>query len=171
VEARRKLIDELVGTGVPAVTAAQAGRPRAPYLAVLYLIIPLLVVGFLLSQREEAPATSGEPPAEQPSGGGDTGGGGDATLVAEGVAFDTDTISLPADQDVVVTLDNQDSLPHNFSVYADEAAADGQDDPLFQGENVDGGSSMDYEFTAPASGEYVFQCDLHPTMRGTATVE
>jgi plastocyanin len=167
---RRKLIDELVATGVPAVTASQVGRPRAPYLAVLYLLIPLLVVAVLLSQDEPSSSEpSGEAPAgEQPADGGGT--GADVTLVAESIQFDTDSISLPAEQDVVVTLDNQDTAPHNFALYPDEEAGASQADALFQGENVDPAQSVDYEFTTPARGEYYFQCDVHPAMNGTAGV-
>ncbi|HEX2236384.1 MAG TPA: cupredoxin domain-containing protein, partial [Actinomycetota bacterium] len=167
---RRKLIDELVATGVPAVTASQVGRPRAPYLAVLYLLIPLVVVGVLLSQNEPSSSEpSGEgPTAEQPGDGG--GGAGDVTLVAQNIQFDTDTISLPAERDVVVTLDNQDTAPHNFALYPDEAAGASQSDAIFQGENVDPAQTVDYSFSAPEPGEYYFQCDVHPAMNGVAEV-
>lgn len=100
-----------------------------------------------------------------------SGGGADVTLVAQSVAFDTDSISLPAAQDVTVTLDNQDTVPHNFALYETEEDADAQANALFQGDNVDGGASLDYEFTSPEKGDYVFQCDVHPAMRGSAAVE
>lgn len=171
---RRKLIDELVATGVPAVTAAGTGRPRAPYLAVLYLIIPLVVIVFLVGQAspsaetEPAGGTTEEP---APGGGGGGGGGGDVTLVASNLAFDTDAITLPADQDAIVTLDNEDTVVHDFSLYETEEDADAQASALFDGADVDGGDSIDYDFTTPAAGDYVFQCDIHPTMRGDATVQ
>ncbi len=138
-------------------------------LIALYPIVVAVVIGYTgIGAAEDA---HGEAVAQETTGGEGAAGGGDASLVAQSVAFDTDAITLPADQDVVVTLDNQDSLPHNLSIYADEADAEGQDNALFQGENVDGGSNITYEFTAPPPGDYVFQCDIHPAMRGTATTE
>ena len=38
-EARRKLIDELIRTGVPAVAAAQAGTQGGRWLASLYIVV------------------------------------------------------------------------------------------------------------------------------------
>ncbi|MFN2488590.1 MAG: plastocyanin/azurin family copper-binding protein [Actinomycetota bacterium] len=174
---RRKLIDDLIATGVPAVTARETGRPRAPYLAVLYLLIPLLVVAFLVS-RDGSPSSepAGDAAVEEPgAGGGDGGSSGgadaDATLVAQNVQFDTDSIALPAQTEAVVFLDNQDGVEHNFSLYPDEQAADAQGDAIFQGDVVGGGDGTEYAFESPSRGEYVFQCDIHPSMRGTATVE
>jgi plastocyanin len=152
---------------VPAVTATEAGRPRAPYLAVLYLLIPLVVVAYLVGNRtapEAPPAPNGG--TEQPGGGANA----DAALVAESVSFDSDRIELPADSEATLFLDNQDTLPHNVALYETEQDADAQQNALFQGETIDGGETVTYEFTTPAAGEYVFQCDVHPTMRGNAAV-
>jgi plastocyanin len=167
---RRRLIDELVATGVPAVSAAATGRPRAPYLAVLYLIIPLVVIAFLVAQPDAAPEPTGGAGETPADGGGAPPSNADVTLVAANLAFDTDSIELPADSDVVVALDNQDTAPHNFSLYETEQDADAQSGALFEGSDVAGGASTEYEFTSPAAGDYVFQCDIHPTMRGDATV-
>jgi plastocyanin len=174
---RRKLIDELVATGVPAVTAADVGRPRAPYLAVLYLLIPLVVVAFLVGQRN--PTTSAEPSgggttSETPAGGSGGGGnftGSDITLVAENIAFNTDQIGFPPKQDVSVTLENQDTVAHDFAIYQNEQDGQAQTNPVFRGDSVTGNASTTYEFRSPPKGGYYFQCDIHPTMNGEATVQ
>ena len=160
--ARRKLIDELVGTGVPAVAAADTLEPkRSPALALLYLLIPLLAIAFVLAQNDSAPAEAGHE-----GGGGE--GNGAITLSAANVAFDTNQLSLPADEETTIHFVNEDSAPHNFSIYETEAA----DKDLFVGRNIDGGSETDYEVPALEAGEYFFRCDLHPTsMTGSVTVE
>ena len=140
-------------------------------LIALYPIVVALVIAYTGIGTEAAGEAEGEVAQQAETGQGETSGGSDITLVAANVSFDTDSISMPAETDVTMTLDNQDSLPHNVSIYETEADADSQDNPLFQGDNVDGGASIDYEFTSPPPGDYVFQCDIHPAMRGTATAE
>ena len=59
--------------------------------------------------------------ARRRRGGG--GGGEGITVVAADIAFDTDTIELPADAPTKITLDNQDAgTPHNIAIYTDESA-------------------------------------------------
>jgi plastocyanin len=130
-----------------------------------------VVIGFTGIGTEAGAETESESAAATGQQEASSASGADVTLVAENIAFDTSEIAMPADQDVAVTLDNQDAVPHNFALYETEADADAQEPALFQGENVDGGATFDYEFTSPPPGEYVFQCDVHPTMRGTATTE
>jgi plastocyanin len=72
---------------------------------------------------------------------------------------------------VSVTLDNQDTVVHNFAIYESEQDAGGQRNPLFQGDNVDAGSEVTYEFRSPPAGDYFFQCDIHPTMNGDVSVQ
>lgn len=160
--ARRKLIDELVGTGVPAVSAHDTGERRSPALALLYLLIPIMAIAFLLANNDSAPAEGGG--GEEPPGG----DSGAITLVAANVAFDKDHLDIPADTATTVTLDNQDAVPHNFSIYEDDSA----EADLFIGPEVAAGASADNEVPALEAGEYFFRCDLHPTsMVGTVTVE
>ena len=154
---RRKLIDELVSTGVPAVTAAETGRARSPMFAVLYIVITLLAIA------AAAGAAGGEGGGETPpSPGPETG----ITLSAEGVAFNTNQFTLPADG-ATVHFENGDTVPHNIAIYQDDST----NQELFKGEVIDGGESIDYEIGALDPGEYYFQCDVHPAMNGTVTVE
>jgi plastocyanin len=158
--ARRKLIDELVGTGVPAVAAYDTGEKRSPVLALLYLLIPIMAIAFLLANNDSAPAEAahGEEGGEQAG----------VVLVAANVAFDTDTVTLPADEATTVTLENEDSAPHNFSIYEDDSA----EADLFVGAEIGAGAVTDYDVPALEKGEYFFRCDLHPSsMVGTVTVE
>jgi plastocyanin len=71
--------------------------------------------------------------------------------------------------ETVVHFENRDvsSVRHNIAVYENEKATEA----IFQGEIISGGTSVDYEFKAPAQGEYFFQCDVHPGMNGTVLVE
>jgi plastocyanin len=84
---------------------------------------------------------------------------------AAGVAFDTAELSLPADEETTITFNNDDSVDHNIAIYEEEGGEE-----LFKGEIVGGGSSSDYAVPALPSGEYYFQCDLHPAMNGSAVV-
>lgn len=110
--------------------------------------------------------TGGEPPGGGAPGGGAPGGAEPATVVAQGIAFDTDTISLPADQPSTLTFDNRDTVPHNIAIYTDSSLSEA----LFQGEIVTGPATAQYEVPPEPAGEYYFQCDVHPTMNGTVTV-
>jgi plastocyanin len=112
--------------------------------------------------REAAPAQSAEQPAAA--------SGGAVTLVAQNISFDTDQIELPANKDVSVTLENQDTAPHNFAIYRNEQDATAQTKPLFRGDPVDPNASDTYEFKSPPKGSYYFHCDIHPTMSGEVTV-
>ena len=146
---------------------------RVAVLEVVLIALYPVLVGVVLANTsigEETEAGASEAAAEAGAPATEEGAApsGDAiTLVAESIQFDTDAITVPAREEVTVTLDNQDTAPHNFAVYRDESAGEA----IFEGENVDAGASTDYEFTAPPPGEYYFQCDLHPTMNGTVTAE
>jgi plastocyanin len=100
-------------------------------------------------------------------GGGEGGGdGGEPAAVAVealNVAFDTDTIELPADAPSTIAFDNQDAgVQHNISIYSNPELAE----LLFQGELITGVDSIDYAIPPLAAGDYYFQCDVHPNMNG-----
>jgi plastocyanin len=104
----------------------------------------------------------GDPPPEE-------GGGGtaDASIAAEGTAFDTASLSWPADTEVTLTFDNRDDAAvagqHNVSIYDGDTA-------LFQGELISGPATVDYVIPPLEPGTYEFRCDVHPTMIGTVEV-
>ncbi len=103
-------------------------------------------------------------------GGGGAGGGGGGqgaavTVTAQNIAFDTDTIELPADTESTITLVNEDTEPHNIAIYTDDTVAEN----LFRGDTVTG-DRIDYTVPPLDAGEYYFQCDVHPTMNGSVVV-
>jgi plastocyanin len=103
-------------------------------------------------------------------GGGDQSGGGSAnvTVTASGIAFDTSTIDLPANQPSTIHFVNEDNATqHNIAIYP---SADDLANPLFRGELLTGPGEIDYEVDPLEAGEYYFHCDVHPTMNGTVSV-
>lgn len=145
--------------------AIVAYKPRldAVTMAELFVVVTYpIVIGIVLAQvgfggGGAAHGTEEAAPAEA-SG---------QVLSAASVAFDTDELTFAADEETTLPFDNEDSAPHNFSIYVDESA----EEDLFVGAEVPGGSAIDYEIPALEKGEYFFRCDLHPSMTGTVTVE
>jgi plastocyanin len=91
-------------------------------------------------------------------------------LSAQGIAFDMQTISVPAGASVTINFNNKDGgIPHNFSLYTDSTATP---PALFQGDIITGPATATYTFTAPGTpGTYFFRCDIHPLqMTGTFIV-
>lgn len=165
---RRKLIDELVNSGVPAVAAQGSGRPAAPFLAILYILIPILAIFVLLANDDgggEAAEHGGEPAAEAPAE------GDGLTVSAANIVFDTDTITVTAGEEAVIDFVNEDSVEHNISVYPDQEAGVAKADALFTGEIIQGGQETTYNVPAQEAGEYFFQCDVHPNMNGAYVAE
>lgn len=120
---------------------------------------------------EGAGGTGGGGPGEPGGGGGSPGGGGEPgggpTVVAQNIAFDTQTIELPPDAAGTITFENRDAgTPHNISIYSDERLGE----LLFQGELVTGPATIPYEVGPFPTGEYYFHCDVHPNMNGTVMV-
>lgn len=110
---------------------------------------------------EEPPAE--EPPAEEPAA-----EGASVTVSAENIAFDTGSISLPADTPVEFTLDNKEPVPHNLSIFPSADGPSGE--RLFVFEPFPGPGSQTHTIPALPAGTYYFHCDLHPNMSGTVTV-
>ncbi len=163
---RRKLIDELIATGVPSVAAADSGRARAPWLSVLYLLVPLAVVAFLIANGPTDTGTTPEPP---PAG---DGGGGVATdsMVAEGTAFDADTVRLAPNKETDFEIENRDTLVHNFVVFQTEEDATDPSSFLFKGPDIPAGATESFPIDPLKKGEYFFNCSYHASMNGTVEV-
>ncbi|MFM8998547.1 MAG: cupredoxin domain-containing protein [Actinomycetota bacterium] len=89
------------------------------------------------------------------------------TVVAMGLAFDTDVIELAAETATIVRMDNQDAgVPHNISVYTDETLSE----QLYKAELVTGPAIAEYVIPPLPAGTYYFHCDVHPTMAGEVRV-
>ena len=96
----------------------------------------------------------------------------DAPIDMDGTEFRligaTDEITLPAGEEAEIAFANEDasSIQHNIAIYEEEGGAD-----LFVGEVIPGGQSVTYSVPALEKGEAYFQCDLHPGMNGTVTIQ
>ena len=96
--------------------------------------------------------------------------GGAATNITIGtkaddeLEFDPDSVEVPAGAQVSVTFENRAAtLPHNLTFREPINVASS---PV-----VAPGASETFEFTAPAPGDYLFACTIHPGMEGKLTVE
>ncbi len=119
-----------------------------------------------------APADEGGNGGTDATGTAGSAGSGTATvsdgaveITAANLEFDASTIEAPAGEAFTITLVNDDSAPHNISIYTEEGG-----DEIVVGEVVDGGGSIDVEVPAMDAGEYFFICDIHPDMNGTVVV-
>jgi plastocyanin len=90
----------------------------------------------------------------------------DVTVTSTDMVFDTDTITVAADEAFTVALVNEDAMPHNIAIYTDASASE----EVFVGDMVTDGT-ITYEIAALEAGDYFFRCDLHPEMAGTLVVE
>lgn len=73
------------------------------------------------------------------------------------------TLTVPAGQEITITASQvlEDEIPHNIKV-GNNAVSDTFDAA---------GDSVEYKFTAPASGSLPYVCTIHPnTMKGTVQV-
>lgn len=156
--------------------AYAALRPRMQPVTMAELGVIVLypvIIGIAIAQFDfggEA-AHGVDTAAAETSGAGAAGEGaapaGPTTAVtASGLAFDVDTLVLEAKKDTSIEFTNEDSAPHNISIYEDDSASKN----LFQGEQVTA-TTTTYEFKAPPAGEYYFQCDVHPDMNGEVVSE
>lgn len=116
---------------------------------------------------EVHPQMTGDIEAAEGGGPGGPGGPG-VTVTAQGLAFDTAEIDLPADQPSTIRFDNQEAgVQHNISIYADDSLGD----ILFQGQLITGPATTEYPVPPLPAGTGYFQCDVHPTMSGTVRIE
>ena len=91
-------------------------------------------------------------------------------IVAEHNTFDTDCLKAPPERDFRIYLQNNDSDPHNLSIYSKDPA-DGKAKQLYKGKAVKGPGQEDYAIEGLPSGTYYFQDDKVPDMNGRIQVE
>lgn len=114
-------------------------------------------------------STTSSQPAS--STGGSAGGGtvavenGAVTITAANVVFDATVIQATAGEDFTITLVNDDTAPHNLSIYTEEGG-----DTLVTGTTAEAGETVTIEVSALEAGTYFFKCDIHPEMNGSVEV-
>ena len=87
-------------------------------------------------------------------------------VVAKDMKFQTPNVTAPAGKPFAMTFENQESQPHNVSIFTDSSASQ----RLFEGEIFSSGSRV-YQVPALAAGSYFFRCDVHQDMTGTIVVK
>src|SRR5918996_270484 len=146
-----------------AIIALRPQEARRTWVELAIVATYPLIVGLVIAQIGigEGEAT-GSAPSEPRAGGANT-------VSAQNVQFDTETIELTAGEETTLTFVNDDpsSTQHNISIYANEDV----ERNLFEGETIPGGQEVEYPIPAQEEGEYYFQCDVHPGMNGTVTVQ
>jgi plastocyanin len=118
----------------------------------------------------EAPGTAGPTaaPGETP---GETPGGGSGVVIkisAQNIAFDTDTLEVPADTPFQIEFANNDAgIPHNVAIH--EGTPTGPE--IWKGEIFNGVETRVYDVPALPAATYGFICTVHPNMAGTLTAK
>ena len=149
--------------GACAVIASRRDMNRSVMAELAIVVLYPVLVGAVIATMglEESHAESPEaPPGPKPPPSA-------STVTASGTAFDTDTLTLTAGETTDIEFINEDTVAHNISVYEDDSASK----VIFEGELVTD-DSITYSIEAPDKpGEAYFQCDVHPTMNGTAEIK
>jgi len=107
------------------------------------------------------------------TGGDDLGGGtiavtdGGVDISADDLAFDANVIQATAGEAFTVRFTNNDTVPHNWSIYTEEGG-----EPIAVGNIISEGEVDEISVPELEPGEYFFVCDVHPVeMTGTVVVE
>jgi glucose/arabinose dehydrogenase len=156
------LINQNPGPGVSPQNSGEVWQVVAPDTP------GLIGIGNGSSAPNTTPTASPTPTTVTPTVTATSDGTMPLTITAQGLAFDTSTLTVPANATVTLTfVNNDESIPHNVAVYTDSSAGT----PIFIGQVITGPATTTYTFTAPATpGSYFFRCDIHPTMTGTFVV-
>ena len=110
-----------------------------------------------------APSASTEPGASQAPGESVT-----LKISAQGIAYDTDTLEVPANTPFKIEFANNDAgIPHNVSIHKDSPTGA----EVWQGEIFNGVDTRTYDVPALPAGTYGFVCTVHPNMTGTLTAK
>jgi cytochrome c oxidase subunit 2 len=110
-----------------------------------------------------APTTSAAPGASQ-----EPGAVAQVTLSASGIAYDTDSLEVPANTPFQIVFTNNDAgIPHNVAIHKDSPTGE----LVWQGDIFNGVETRTYDVPALPAGTYGFVCTVHPNMTGTLTAK
>ena len=156
------LVSRAMASGSTAVTPQQLNKvltSRRPISVAVIGFASLALILYLMLFKPSLGLSAGAP-AE--------GASGDVSISAVNLAFDTERLIAPTGRRFTMLFDNQESAPHNVSIYSDPSARDA----LFRGEVITGPRSITYRVGALDAGSYFFRCDVHPVqMTGTLIAE
>ncbi len=139
---------------------------------VLAMVIVTFVGAFIAVEgggEEVVPGSPTASPGASPTPGGSPAGNVFNVSMVPTLKFDTDQMTVPANQEVTVKADNKDSgVLHNWAAYTDKSAKT----VIARSDLCTGPCTKEVKFTAPAPGEYFFRCDVHPQqMTGKLVVQ
>jgi plastocyanin len=121
------------------------------------------------SVEPTAPPADGGEATPAPTDGGNGGPVGVVIEIsAQGIAFDKDTLTVPADTPFQIVFANNDAgIPHNVAIH--EGTPTGPE--VWVGEIFNGVETRTYDVPALPAGTYGFICTVHPNMVGTLTAQ
>lgn len=132
-----------------------------PNISSRTIVAALAIGGVLMVGGGVAAAARGERKIEKPEAESNA-----VKVKAQNIAFQPQEIDLKADAEVEISFTNDDKgVQHDIKIFADDP-----DRPIFRGDLVTGVATVTYAFHSPPAGTYHFQCDVHPTMKGTVKV-
>jgi plastocyanin len=134
------------------------------------LYVAILGLAFLAMAAPGLVAFANPAPSASPAPSGPAGGGGGpppavVQIAAKDVAFDKTALEVPADTPITIEFDNQEALPHNVAIFADDSLSTA----LFTGDVVTGPTKVTYNVDPLPAGAHPFICSVHPNMKGTIT--
>ncbi len=150
--------------------------PKATFSALALIVAGgLLLSSGVLPNSNQGATASGAPAAGGGGGGAGASAGApagpslpaaDASIGAEGIAYDATTLTVPAGKPFTLAFDNRDAgIPHNVAIH-DSSGAE-----LFKGQIITGPKVIVYQVPALPAGTYTFVCSVHPNMTGTVTAQ
>ena len=151
---------------VAGITVGRAPVPRWLYGA--YVLIPVFAFAYVFS-NVRPPEAAGDAETPPPDAGPCT----ECEIAAVApISFDKDELTVPPSEQVTVAFTNDEQgVPHTFTVWEAEADATGGGDAVADSGQVASGGQRDVEFESPASGTWYFNCTIHPNMNGDIVVE
>ena len=136
------------------------------------IAIALFSVAFLFFAGSQAGVIGGSDASPSPSDGPVAcaeGGTATVTICAQLVAFETESITVPAGIPFTIHFVNKDAgIPHNVAIHEES----GTGPEVFQGEIFNGVDERTYDVPALTAGTtYVYVCTVHPNMVGTIVLQ
>jgi hypothetical protein len=92
-------------------------------------------------------------------------------IEAEDNTFDTNCLKAPENREWRIYFMNNDSDPHNISIYSADPAVDKKAEQIYKGKAIKGPQQEEYSISALPAGKYYFQDDKVKTMNGAIDIK